>query len=281
MVVAALAGCNQILGIEATNILDGDTRPDLDKDGIVDIDDPCIASQVDDIEDWDRDHIPNGKDSCPSFLQAPADTDGDGVADDCDPHETIPGDRSRCVMRFLNADLNAALWAPRAGAPLEPTAAFLYVAEGQSVLATGPVLPASPSVTIDIIGYVGAIPADAIVRIFLRAGPMPSPTDVACELRATPTQTTVVLTGAVTEAAPAGPTMIPMNYGGFGMQLRMQPTHSGNNVMCLIGYDNTVLWVERHIDFPPGNFGFGVARGDTYLYMIAIYDRDNAQPFPF
>jgi len=44
LIVLAVAGCNQILGVQPTNLLDADVRTDLDNDGIADVEDPCVAS---------------------------------------------------------------------------------------------------------------------------------------------------------------------------------------------------------------------------------------------
>ena len=157
----------------------------------------------------------------------------------------------------------------------------MYLATGEAGLATVPIFSSAPSLTVNVYGSAGTLPADFVFRVLLRGGSTPSPSDVACELRATPTQLSIALTGAVTVESTIGPPMDPMSAGGFGVQVRMQPTLSGNNVMCLLGYDTSTMWVEQHIDFPPGTFGFAVTLGDAYVYMLEIFDRDNAQPFPF
>src|SRR5512140_1171603 len=112
-------GCNAVFGLRETQLKldDADTRPDLDHDGIADVEDPCIAAMADGTEDLDMDGLANRDDGCPLDNPNGADGDGDGVADVCDAFPAGSGDRHRCTMRFLSADLDNALWHPRAGSP--------------------------------------------------------------------------------------------------------------------------------------------------------------------
>jgi hypothetical protein len=117
--VVALAGCNDIYGLDATKIVDAATGAlDTDGDGVADSADNCIdvanAAQTDnDLDgvgdacdpcsfafnpalDRDGDGLAATADNCPGFPNAAqTDSDLDGVGDACDPN---PGtaDTLRC-----------------------------------------------------------------------------------------------------------------------------------------------------------------------------------------
>jgi hypothetical protein len=69
-VVLAVAGCNRVLGLDATKLADAAACPGPDEDG------DCVADLVD---------------NCPGlFNPDQTDTDGDGVGDLCDPAPDLP-----------------------------------------------------------------------------------------------------------------------------------------------------------------------------------------------
>jgi hypothetical protein len=59
---------------------------DLDGDGVVDTEDPCVRPDADCSSDRDGDYVPDAVDRCPMhFDPHQRDTDGDGSGDACDP----------------------------------------------------------------------------------------------------------------------------------------------------------------------------------------------------
>jgi hypothetical protein len=85
-----LAGCNQLFGLQRTELRDAPEQCSL-KPG-----DPGF-------HDEDGDGLPDGCDNCPTTANpTQLDTDGDGVGDACDPHPTTPGDSIVEVDTFEN-----------------------------------------------------------------------------------------------------------------------------------------------------------------------------------
>ena len=80
VVVVLLAGCDQIIHLHATTMIDAS---------------PCTLKPDDpNFHDEDGDGIENDCDNCPGiFNQDQKDQDGDGVGDACDPHLTLKGDQ--------------------------------------------------------------------------------------------------------------------------------------------------------------------------------------------
>jgi len=127
-----LAGCNQVFGIEDTEVfvdpcpmdrdcdgvtdevdncpaLENSTQADTDIDGAGDACDPC-GMAFDASMDTDGDGVLPANDRCPVAADASQlDSDGDGVGDVCDPDPTTR-DTLRCVTDFrLQADV-ARVW---------------------------------------------------------------------------------------------------------------------------------------------------------------------------
>src|SRR5687767_12740906 len=96
LVVVALAGCNQVFGLEPAIPFDAapdaDLRPDLDDDNIADVEDLCIASPADEAFDYDGDGKLDGTDPCP-YGADPTDDDSDGLPNECDAWPRLAGDR--------------------------------------------------------------------------------------------------------------------------------------------------------------------------------------------
>jgi hypothetical protein len=105
VVLACVAGCNQVFGLEPTQSTN--ELGDVDKDGVVDAKDNCPTvandTQLNDdgdpfgdacdacphfesttTHDEDGDAVGDECDVCPSIEDLHADTDGDGVGDECD-----------------------------------------------------------------------------------------------------------------------------------------------------------------------------------------------------
>lgn len=192
--LALAGGCNLVFHLQrsSSDELDADVvedaaadaaiATDLDGDGILDDEDPCVAAMADGLEDEDGDTVINQIDPCP--FEAPiTDGDVDGIPDACDPFPTAVGDRRHCFMSFTSVALDTALWHPRsteaawAASPGEligdPTALATTIAtqslEGQSVTTY------DAKLTIDLHAGFGA------VTLWVRASPdAAAPTDVGC-----------------------------------------------------------------------------------------------------
>lgn len=81
LVVWLLAGCNQVLGLEATTV----PPPDEDRDGVADVDDGCPTVPDPDQADGDRDGFGDACDRCPAVpTERNHDEDGDRRGDECD-----------------------------------------------------------------------------------------------------------------------------------------------------------------------------------------------------
>jgi hypothetical protein len=113
--LVSLAGCNQVLGLDApagdAGGADRDLRPDgppgdQDSDGVADAVDNCPGDQNPDQHDEDGDAVGDVCDNCPHLPnegQSDA-ADGDGVGDACDPNRLTTGDRLILFDPFVAAD---------------------------------------------------------------------------------------------------------------------------------------------------------------------------------
>jgi hypothetical protein len=295
--VFAGAACNQVLGIHGTRLVDSpvavdaDMRPDLDHDGIPDPIDPCIAAQADGVEDHDGDGIVNQDDGCPALNPNGPDSDGDGVPDACDPFPALPGDRHRCTMRFLDADLNSALWQPRTGSPAWMLTMPGMLAGGfaPSSIVAVETIEAPATTAYDVQGRfstTSTLPTE--IGLWLRAGDAPDPSDVGCVLVAS-TSTSyfhLELRGAGVNVASTPATA---QDGAIGMTAVLEPTASGANVRCYAwivwfdGVDDVARSygpIATAVALPAGQVGFSVNNAGVAIDILTVYDRDDSPPLP-
>lgn len=80
--LAMLAGCNQVLGLDATRA--AKPTADFDGDGVANVDDNCPTVPNPDQADADADQLGDACDPCPLGPESGIDADGDGIDDACD-----------------------------------------------------------------------------------------------------------------------------------------------------------------------------------------------------
>jgi hypothetical protein len=104
--VLVVAGCDAVLGIHSTKILD------TDGDGVPDATDNCPFVANPDQHDEDGDGYGDLCDTCPLIPNArnALDADGDGVGDACDYHPGTKGDCLYLLDTFLDPSAFASGW---------------------------------------------------------------------------------------------------------------------------------------------------------------------------
>lgn len=278
----ATAGCNAVLGIERTISSDAapstdgpPPEPDLDRDGTLDVDDPCIATLTDSKLDSDGDARDNADDDCPFDATEGADADGDGIQDACDPFPASGGDRIRCVMALSNPGLNARLWR---AAPGDMAWSFggpgLYTAAGGGIVATA-AIDAPVSTSFDVYGTLSiGGGGSGSATLWLRTDVTPSPSDVGCEVRADATSVTLSIVHG-------GPPIVEPVARAFGGAIRMratlEPGASGTTVRCELAYTTfmplIVPVLTGSVVIPPGRIGFSAVTAGLGIYGITVMER--------
>jgi hypothetical protein len=114
VLVLAVAGCNQIYGLDATQFVEVDAPPpppDRDEDGAPDAFDNCPDLPNADQHDEDRDTVGDACDDCPHIADGRQDDfDQDRVGDACDPNPASAGDCLRIFDSFTDASAFAQRW---------------------------------------------------------------------------------------------------------------------------------------------------------------------------
>ena len=253
---------------------DADPRADLDRDGIKDVDDACIAPEVDGLLDSDQDMVPNATDSCPFDKLATTDADGDGIADACDPFSTA-GDRLRCLMVFSDPDMNVVMWRGRDAQSTwilyEPRILF---GNGGSIIADWPLEGSTATTAFDVYGSLGFTTGGGTFDVLVRAAPTPQPTDAGCRLTTGSQWSLGILPGPSAVAAVQQPT----SGGYFRFRVTLQPASTGTNVRCVLSISTagttlisgTTMWPAGHVAF--------ATTTRVAIYGIAVYERDDAPP---
>jgi hypothetical protein len=281
----AIAGCNPVFGLERTTLYDaatddGRVPPDRDRDGIIDRDDPCIASIADYKSDPEGDGNPSETDACP-FDYESTDSDGDNIYDECDPLWMVGGDRRRCFMGFSNPTITRELWQPR-GDP----AAWDLLAFNAIVANTTGTLVAAESfeapVTTSYHANIGIMPptttGEVAFTLWVRTGEVAAGSDVGCELRGNSAMTRLTVKGSE-------PPVVVTQPDSIATAMRLQATISPGsspgtkNVRCaahFIGMVFPPLDASAAIALPPGHVAFEVDGTRARIYGLLVIERDDA-----
>jgi len=293
ILVAAMTGCNAWFGVTSTDIIDAGSivtvdaevvPPDRDRDGIIDVDDSCIASIADAYGDYEGDAFLNNVDGCP-FDYEQFDAEGDTIYDDCDPFPSLSGDRRRCIMMFQNPTITRALFVPRAGdtATWNLLGVSGIVGKGTGTLVTAEKIEAPPSLTttLDTLFYLDQPKPPATqtqITLWVRTNQTPAASDVGCELRGDSSTVTLSLLGGPTPRSVVTNVSI---QGGWRLQTTFAPSVTGrSNVRCTVHSAFTVsapVKVDAEIALPPGTAGVGILDDSSaQLGGIVVYERDDA-----
>lgn len=285
--LVACAGCNTVFGVTTTGVIDAgvaqsdaapDAPADRDRDGIPDLDDPCIASVADGLGDYEGDSYPNGTDGCP-FDYENLDGDGDTIYDECDPFGSLTGDRRRCVMAFQNPVITRELLIPRAGD--QATWNFLGLSgiagRGTGTLVAAERFEAPATTSYDLLIYAGAAiePAsEAAVTLWIRTNQTPAASDVGCQLRGNGSTSTFLIAGVPTTSA----SIAKPFQGSWKLSATIEPSVTGRaNLRCTVtswsSASGTSLRAETVL--PPGTVGFGIEATGTVFAGLLIIERDD------
>jgi len=281
-IALAVAGCNSVLGLDPTIAADAapttdapPPEPDLDRDGILDVIDPCIATAGDATADSESDAQDNTTDDCPFDATLGPNADGDDIQDQCDPFPSLGGDRIRCVMAFGNPGLNARLWRQRPGETGWDFGEARLIGFGTGTIVATAEIDAAHSTSLDIYGSVSMNAGSQAFTVWLRTGLTASASDVGCRVSgdATSSELAIVHGGA--------PITMPLARG-FGSAIRMratlEPQALGMNVRCEIDYvafnplDAPAL--SARVEIPPsGKIGFAIENTTAGIAGLTIMER--------
>ena len=282
-VVVAVAGCNRVLGLDETAVIDAfdpngpDAPRDRDRDGIPDPSDPCIAGVADykmDLEIYGPDGFANEVDSCP-FDYGSINTDADDIDDECDPLIALLGDRRRCFMAFLNPTINRDLWKPR-GDPAPWNLLDGVVGNGTGVLIAGESFEGPTTTAYDL--AIAAQTGTETVTLWLRTTETGAPTDVGCEVRTEGSYARLTILGT-------SPLVTQMTFRNMLDVTKIQAVVipsaplTTKNVMCAIrsvGDGGNGDVISGAVALSEGRLGFGVSGSSTTWFMgLLVIERDD------
>src|SRR5688572_18505585 len=275
-------GCNWAFGLEPgvyqpppdADRPDADPRADNDRDGIKDVDDSCIAPEVDTLIDTDGDSVPNGSDLCPFDARATNDSDQDGIADLCDPFPTA-GDRLRCMMAFSDPDLNSVMWRARDMTALwtlfEPRTLWGYRG---SIVADWPLEGTAPTTTFHIYGrYPLNAATTSTFDVLARAATAPQPTDAGCRITMGQSWTMGIMPG------PSEVFILQKPVTGGYYHLTVTLHAETGYVRCGLRLSNGNATAHgTQTTWPAGYLAFAVNGNSIFIDGIAVYERDDAPP---
>ena len=111
--IAMLGGCNQLFGVEETELAES---VDTDRDDVGELEDNCPATPNPSQVDFDGDGVGDACDNCPLYANTPQQNEGeldgkpDEVGDDCDPNPTRGGDCLILLDQFTEPAQLATTW---------------------------------------------------------------------------------------------------------------------------------------------------------------------------
>ncbi len=282
LLAIASTGCNAVFGLDETIATDAAPAidasapdPDLDRDGIPDTEDPCIATAIDATQDSDGDAVANDSDDCPFDATLGPDTDQDGIQDACDPFPNLAGDRARCVMALRNPGLNARLWRQRPGDTgwdfSQPQ--LTGFDRGGTIVATT-VLEAPVSTTFDIYLGLSNLVGTATFTLWLRTNDTPMSDDVGCRITGTSTSGELSIVGTSTPiSTPIARTVM----GSLRLRATVEPTGTGSTVRCKLDYYTPVALdvpvLAAPIVLPAGRTGLTIGEAIASFTGLMIYER--------
>jgi len=287
VVLALLTGCNQVYGLDATELAPDESK-DLDSDNIPDVEDPCLASEADRVADFDQDGVLDDVDGC-LLVDNTIDSDADGISDICDPHPMLAGDRVRCSTTFQSQELSSAIWRPREGEAEMLLAAGALVGLGAGSGVREGVLGSAPTIVADIAWNTAFVHQQFSHGVWVSALGVPSMAgDVACILASDSTSVRLLFAGTPNATSPAG--AVPAiqkptaDTATIGFRVYLQPAGLGTNVVCYASYEAATgrerLIVRGHVDAPLGGFGFFVRRGVASVIGFSILETNETPPLP-
>lgn len=256
---------------------------DLDGDGVPDNVDPCIHAADDTIGDLDSDGVFDSGDTCPYDGPNGADPDGDGLGIACDPFST-PGDRSRCLMRFSNPTINAALWPGRPGAVAWTNAPLRLIGDppvlGQTIATTivATSIEGETVTSYDVASTVNSRGEFGSFTVWIRADPSaPSVSDIGCRWVNEPSLgPRIAVVNGVTlldvKSFPSPPTSA-MNARVNARVVTTAGVGAPARVTCKFSFGSSSAISEASPPLPMGRFGLSVDRWLIEVFALHVLDR--------
>jgi hypothetical protein len=292
--VLGCLACNRAFSIENTDLrpgldggigIDADPRADLDRDGIKDLQDSCIAPDTDLLIDTDGDGVTNGQDPCPFLAATTPDGDGDGIGDACDPFPAHAGDRIRCLMAFSDPELDLHMWLsredPASWVFYQPRAMVSY-APG-TLVADWPFEAPAPLVTTYQAVVSSYSPFGAVSLLVRAAAPTPA-SDVGCvaepgDVFAAPTVISSPWSLATTSGASVPTTFRPSTVAAaYQLTATFVPSRDGIATHCQLRFETgEAVSVDEVLPASVGNMGLASV-AHSQIRGLTVYERDDA-PF--
>jgi hypothetical protein len=268
IVIACLAGCNEVFDLNRTHFAPDDDDGDGAKNGS----DNCPGVYNPTQSDLDGDGYGDACDDCPLIPDAQdADQDGDGIGDACDPHPFAPGDCLLLLDGFTDPTTFAAGWDVVGPAPAFAPGAVVVQA-GSSIIVHDPI----DASVVEVSGNV-EVKSSSVAATLQEGSPLPY---FGCRLTDLDNCNPLIGVIASHEASGAslesncGPLSADHVGDSFLLRLHISPVLGGNTgIDCRVDYGLAAAAQQTSSGLMvlQARPGVAVTRAPATIFAVAAY----------